>query len=217
MNNILLVPGLHNSGPDHWQSRWHDRCPHWLRITGLAWNAPDLVTWSGQLGHLLSHSRTPLHLVAHSFGALTAIAAARLQPEKVASIFLVAPADPARFGITDEALAGPLPVPALLVASRNDPWMHVERAEYWRRQWQVPLFDAGHAGHINVESGHGEWPQGLLWLAALHHQEQGPHPASPTLRQSGLHHRSLHDGAALAFLTPLLPREGALTRHDTVG
>jgi predicted alpha/beta hydrolase family esterase len=27
MNKILLVPGLHNSGPDHWQSRWHQQFP----------------------------------------------------------------------------------------------------------------------------------------------------------------------------------------------
>ncbi|WP_265449711.1 alpha/beta hydrolase, partial [Aeromonas salmonicida] len=31
MNKILLVPGLHNSGPDHWQSRWHQYFPHWQR------------------------------------------------------------------------------------------------------------------------------------------------------------------------------------------
>ncbi len=34
MSNILIVPGLHNSGPHHWQSLWHQQYPHWQRVTG---------------------------------------------------------------------------------------------------------------------------------------------------------------------------------------
>ncbi|MFB2872521.1 RBBP9/YdeN family alpha/beta hydrolase [Aeromonas jandaei] len=172
MNKILLVPGLHNSGPDHWQSRWHEHFPYWQRMTGLPWEKPDLTVWSAKLASKLRSRRSRVHLVAHSFGALTAIAAARLQPEKVASLFLVAPADPARFGIVDERLEGPLQVSAQLVASRNDPWMSFERAEYWSRQWQVPLFDAGSAGHINAQSGHGDWHQGLELLGSLYRRAE---------------------------------------------
>lgn len=172
MNKILLVPGLHNSGPDHWQSRWHEHFPYWQRMTGLPWEKPDLTVWSAKLASKLRSRRSRVHLVAHSFGALTAIAAARLQPEKVASLFLVAPADPARFGIVDERLEGPLQVSVQLVASRNDPWMSFERAEYWSRQWQVPLFDAGNAGHINAQSGHGDWHQGLELLGSLYRRAE---------------------------------------------
>ena len=172
MNKILLVPGLHNSGPDHWQSRWHQQFPQWQRMLGLPWDKPDLTVWSAKLASKLRSRRSRVHLVAHSFGALTAIAAARLQPDKVSSIFLVAPADPARFGIPDEALAGSIKVSAQLIASRNDPWMSFERAEYWSRQWQVPLFDAGEVGHINAQSGHGEWSQGLNLLNTLHHRAE---------------------------------------------
>ena len=172
MNKILLVPGLHNSGPDHWQSRWHEHFPYWQRMTGMPWEKPDLTVWSAKLASKLRSRRSRVHLVAHSFGALTAIAAARLQPEKVASLFLVAPADPARFGIVDERLEGPLQVSAQLVASRNDPWMSFERAEYWSRQWQVPLFDAGNAGHINAQSGHGDWHQGLELLGSLYRRAE---------------------------------------------
>ena len=129
MNKILLVPGLHNSGPDHWQSRWHLQFPQWQRMLGLPWDKPDLTVWSAKLASKLRSRRSRVHLVAHSFGALTAIAAARLQPDKVSSILIVAPADPARFGIPDEALAGSIKVSAQLIASRNDPWMSFERAE----------------------------------------------------------------------------------------
>ena len=172
MNKILLVPGLHNSGPDHWQSRWHQQFPQWQRMLGLPWDKPDLTVWSAKLASKLRSRRSRVHLVAHSFGALTAIAAARLQPDKVSSILIVAPADPARFGIPDEALAGSIKVSAQLIASRNDPWMSFERAEYWSRQWQVPLFDAGEVGHINAQSGNGEWSQGLNLLNTLHHRAE---------------------------------------------
>ncbi len=172
MNKILLVPGLHNSGPDHWQSRWHQQFPQWQRMLGLPWDKPDLTVWSAKLASKLRSRRSRVHLVAHSFGALTAIAAARLQPDKVSSILIVAPADPARFGIPDEVLAGSIKVSAQLIASRNDPWMSFERAEYWSRQWQVPLFDAGEVGHINAQSGHGEWSQGLNLLNTLHHRAE---------------------------------------------
>ncbi|TFF71682.1 alpha/beta hydrolase [Aeromonas taiwanensis] len=172
MNKILLVPGLHNSGPDHWQSRWHQQFPQWQRMVGLPWDQPDLTVWSAKLASKLRSRRSRVHLVAHSFGALTAIAAARLQPDKVSSLLIVAPADPARFGIPDEALAGSIKVSAQLVASRNDPWMSFERAEYWSRQWQVPLFDAGDVGHINAQSGHGDWCQGLDLLTTLHRRAE---------------------------------------------
>ncbi len=172
MNKILLVPGMHNSGPDHWQSRWHQQFPQWQRMLGLPWDKPDLTVWSAKLASKLRSRRSRVHLVAHSFGALTAIAAARLQPDKVSSILIVAPADPARFGIPDEALAGSIKVSAQLVASRNDPWMSFERAEYWSRQWQVPLFDAGEVGHINAQSGHGERSQRLNLLNTPHHRAE---------------------------------------------
>ena len=180
MNKILLVPGLHNSGPDHWQSRWHQQFPQWQRMMGLPWDKPDLTVWSAKLASKLRSRRSRVHLVAHSFGALTAIAAARLQPDKVSSIFIVAPADPARFGIPDEVLTGSIKVSAQLIASRNDPWMSFERAEFWSRQWQVPLFDAGEVGHINAQSGHGEWHQGLALLGTLYRRAEmvgAPAPA----------------------------------------
>ncbi|MNJ80433.1 hypothetical protein D3C77_788180 [compost metagenome] len=50
--------------------------------------------------------------------------------------------------------------------------MTFERAEYWSRQWQVPLFDAGEVGHINAQSGHGEWGQGLNLLGTLYRRAE---------------------------------------------
>ena len=174
MDEILLVPGLHNSGPDHWQSRWHTHFPHWQRVTGQTWERADLPTWSGRVAEWLQASSGKVHLVAHSFGTLAAIAAARHHADRIASLFIVAPADPANFAIADRELAAPLPFAARLIASRNDPWMSLARAHYWSQQWQVSLIDVGEAGHINAQSGHGEWPEGLQLLAELLQESRFP-------------------------------------------
>ena len=167
MSNILIVPGLHNSGPRHWQSLWHQQYPHWQRVTGQTWERANLQSWSHRIARVLQHNQEPVHIVAHSFGSLASIAAAAQHPDKVASLFLVAPADPANFAIADRDLPAPPAVPGLLVASQNDPWMSLERAHYWSQHWQVPLHNAGSVGHINAESGHGLWPEGQQLLVNL--------------------------------------------------
>jgi predicted alpha/beta hydrolase family esterase len=59
----------------------------------------------------------------------------------------------------------PLPFPSLLVASRNDPFGSYEHADDIAAAWGSLLLDAGEAGHINAESGHGPWPEGTMVFA----------------------------------------------------
>ena len=74
---------------------------------------------------------------------------------------MVAPEEPAFFGLEEAIQPAPLPVPCLMFASRNDPLMRFSRAQFWAACWKGQLIDIGEAGHINAESGHGEWPYGL--------------------------------------------------------
>ncbi|TCT24151.1 serine hydrolase [Thiobaca trueperi] len=53
------------------------------------------------------------------------------------------------------------------MASRNDPWMRLETVEHWAGLWGSVMIDIGDAGHINIDSGFGPWPQGLALLRAL--------------------------------------------------
>ncbi len=55
----------------------------------------------------------------------------------------------------------------MIVASRSDPFADYGFAERLSAQWGLDLADAGDAGHINAESGHGPWPEGLMRLAGL--------------------------------------------------
>jgi hypothetical protein len=61
----------------------------------------------------------------------------------------------------------PLPFPSVLVASRTDPYATLDAAADLAATWGSTLIDAGAAGHINVDSGHGAWPEGHLYLERL--------------------------------------------------
>ena len=47
-----------------------------------------------------------------------------------------------------------------LVASSNDPYATLEHSADLAAAWGSKFVEAGAAGHINAESGHGPWPGG---------------------------------------------------------
>ncbi len=55
-----------------------------------------------------------------------------------------------------------LPFPAHLIVGNNDLYCAQARAEVLAQKWGAKFTDAGEVGHINVVSGHGPWPEGLL-------------------------------------------------------
>jgi predicted alpha/beta hydrolase family esterase len=61
----------------------------------------------------------------------------------------------------------PLPFPSLLIASRDDPHATYEEMETMALDWGAQVIDAGAAGHIDAQSGHGPWPEGLMRFAAF--------------------------------------------------
>jgi len=167
MTTTLIVPGLGDSGPDHWQSWIELRAPGAVRAIQPNWHHPYLPHWSHTVARELRRSPGPAIVVAHSFGVLAAVTAADEHPELIASALLVAPADPEQFQLTGEVPQARLPYPSILVASRNDKWMSYEAAGALAEAWGSTLFDAGHAGHINPKSGYGPWPVGLALLDQL--------------------------------------------------
>ncbi|MFD3238545.1 RBBP9/YdeN family alpha/beta hydrolase [Rahnella perminowiae] len=160
----MLVPGLRDSEAGHWQNRWHEQYPHWLRIKQRNWAQVDLEGWITAIDREQKKAPSPLLLIGHSFGALASLVWANRHPQLTAGVMLVAPAEPMRFGLNDDILPVPLAVPGLLVASHTDPLLTFTRAEFWAQTWRCELADIGEAGHINVESGFGDWPWGLTKL-----------------------------------------------------
>jgi predicted alpha/beta hydrolase family esterase len=114
----------------------------------------------------------PIILVAHSGGVIATVHWARLTRRKVCGALLATPADfeqPMPEGYPSmQALdaSGWLPVPrnelpfrSIVAASRNDPLGSYDRIAALARSWGSKLIDLGEVGHLNPESGFGNWPQ----------------------------------------------------------
>ena len=123
MDTTLIVPGLHGSGHDHWQTWFERQIPDCIRVMQSDWSEPDLPKWSAKLRRELSRAPGRVYVVAHSFGCLAAVQAAFDYRESIDGLMLVAPADPARFGLSAAIPERPLGVPSVVIASTNDPWM----------------------------------------------------------------------------------------------
>ncbi|MET3130468.1 putative alpha/beta hydrolase family esterase [Oxalobacteraceae bacterium GrIS 1.11] len=164
---VLLAPGLHNSAAEHWQSRWQRLHPAFERVEQDDWDHPQLGLWSARLDQLRARDSGPVLIVAHSFGCLTTVHSVARDPHGVAGVLLVAPADPDKFGVAEVLPHGRLPCPAIVIGSTNDPWMSAANARLWARRWGGRFINAGALGHINAESGLGDWPFGQNQLQAL--------------------------------------------------
>jgi len=73
---ILVIPGLGGSGPDHWQSRWEAKIPAVLRVVQADWEKPRLAAWRDRIVEEVARATHPVVLVAHSLGVLAAVYAA---------------------------------------------------------------------------------------------------------------------------------------------
>lgn len=165
--SVVIAPGLHDSGADHWQSEWQRLFPRFARIQVNDWSTPDLDRWARAIVETGLEQEGPVVVVAHSFGCLGTIKAATLQSGLIAGALLVAPAEPAKFGL-DESLRRIVPAfPSVMVLSENDPWLMPERGWQWSLQWGSQLLSLGAAGHINAVSGHRRWHEGLRLLEQL--------------------------------------------------
>ncbi|GJF31204.1 alpha/beta hydrolase [Kitasatospora sp. NE20-6] len=170
----LVLPGYQNSGPAHWQSRWEAAGPGFVRVRQDDWDHPDPAAWTAALDNAVATAGRPVVLVAHSLGCILVAhwAAGRSAAAGVIGALLVAPADvdtadiPDLFGFRPVPLQ-PLPFPSTVVASSDDPWCTPARAAVFAEAWGSRLVDLGAHGHINADSGLGDWPEGRRLLAGL--------------------------------------------------
>jgi predicted alpha/beta hydrolase family esterase len=171
--DILIAPGLGNSGPEHWQRRWGARMSQARFIEQENWNRPDVADWIARIHQEIMLSTRPVILIGHSLAVPAIVLAAQdLKDTKVRGAFLVSPPDFDGDALPQSARSfkpptDPLPFPSIVVASSSDPLVSVDRAREFAADWGADFLPAGDAGHINVASGHGPWPEGLLMFGEL--------------------------------------------------
>ncbi|RZU00861.1 RBBP9/YdeN family alpha/beta hydrolase [Rivibacter subsaxonicus] len=171
---VLLLPGWQNSGPDHWQSRWQAlHGDH--RVEQDDWHWPRRGDWISRLDEELLADPRPALLVAHSLGcqAVAAWAAHSRHTSRVRGALLVAAPDTERADMPPQLhnwrpmVRARLPFAATLVASSDDPYCALDRSTGLAADWGAALVLAGACGHLNGDSGLGDWAEGRALLEAL--------------------------------------------------
>ena len=174
MNQYLIVPGLGNSGPEHWQTFFEQSGNNFQRILQKEWDAPDCNDWISTVDTMVvQYDPANTILIGHSLGCATIVHWALKYNRKIKAALLVAPSDVDAPVYTFPATGfAPLPLQklpfkTLMVASSNDHWVSIERATFFAGQWGSDIINIGEAGHINAVSGYGPWKEGLSILHSL--------------------------------------------------
>jgi predicted alpha/beta hydrolase family esterase len=169
----LILPGIGNSGPEHWQSLWELTHPSFRRVAQRDWDHPEREEWVAALEAAAAEAGPDLLLVAHSLGCLLVAHWAQRSRRSVQGALLVAVPDPSSAAFPAEGTSfgpvplQPLPFPSIVVASEDDPYGSIGHAQRCARAWNSRLVCIGPAGHINAASNLGAWPEGLELLELL--------------------------------------------------
>ncbi len=176
---VFTLPGWQGSGAAHWQSRWEAAFGD-VRVEQHDWQQPLRGDWITRLEdavqeHLKQHPAQPVVFAAHSLGCHLVAAWAALSPNvhKVAGALLVAPPDPRQphfppqLHSWSKPVLNQLPFKTTLVVSINDPFCDFNIATGLAGHWGSELVSVGERGHINTESGLGDWPAGRAMLMQL--------------------------------------------------
>lgn len=190
---VLTVPGLGNSGPDHWQTRWEKDEANVRRVDLGEWDEPRRNNWVNRLNMAIHRADRPVVLVAHSLGC-HALAwwveyEAFEEAHNVIGALLVAPPE-VEEGAIDPRLSRFAPVPqvafpfpSIVVASRNDPYVRFARARAMAEAWGSRFADAGAIGHINAASDLGDWSFGRFLVHQLKRRSAAPEKAPAAERR----------------------------------
>ena len=180
---LITVPGWGNSGDRHWQTLWELTYPLARRVQQQDWLYPERGAWVAALDAMVRNSTGRIVLAAHSLGCHTVVEWLRTvdlsTQGRIKGVLLVAPPAlpineqrarasgelPAGAALPDfsgfeQASGGLLPVPAVMVASRDDLFCDFAESEALARLWQIRLVDAGCAGHMGSHAGLGSWAAG---------------------------------------------------------
>jgi uncharacterized protein len=168
MIQYLTIPGYGGSSSEHWQSYFEKKLSNCKRIEQKDWEKPICDDWINQIDKEVLHFKeSNVILIAHSLGGIALVHWANKFRRLIKGAMIVAPAD-IENPYQDLSLESFIPIPqntlsfpSVLIASSNDPWATIERSKFFSDCWGSTFINIGNAGHINVDSGHYQWDQGL--------------------------------------------------------
>ncbi len=174
MTKYFTLPGYGNSGSAHWQTYFESQLSNCQRIEQDSWDHPNLDAWVNRIEEVLQNEDlSHTILITHSLGGMALLHWVKRFNKTVKAAFIVAPPDleipyeDLGLGAIPPIPSSPLPFPSLVVGSTNDHWMSLERTQHFAQAWGSELVVLENAGHINGDSGYGQWDEGLELLKKL--------------------------------------------------
>lgn len=170
---VFTLPGLYNSGPQHWQSYWENEYG-FIRIEQKNWDEAVCDDWIQTVDDAIKHY--PLEqtvLVGHSLACCTIVKWAEKYKRAIKGALLVAPSDteapnyPAGTSGFTPMPQYRLPFPSIAITSSNDEYVSLERARFFSANWGSELVVFENLGHINSASKLGNWQEGYDVLKRL--------------------------------------------------
>jgi uncharacterized protein len=166
MRPVLLLPGIGNSGPGHWQTAWQAQHSGLVRVMQRDWDHPVCDEWVETLDQAVERAVAPPILVAHSLGCLTVAHWAARSARPCFAVLLVAVPDPSGPAFPKEAVGFSLVPLALcdhrvtVISSDDDPYATTMYTEQLVAGWGAEHLRLSQRGHINAASGLGDWTDG---------------------------------------------------------
>jgi predicted alpha/beta hydrolase family esterase len=177
---VLIVPGLRDHAPEHWQTLLAARTPRAVPVEPMGRKNVDLGSRLYAIEAAADAIQGPLILVAHSAGCIAVAHWAERTNRPVAGALLAVPPDletpmPAGYPTIDELVMGgwlpvprgPLPFPSIVAASLDDPLGKFDQISRLSEAWGSRLVNLGNVGHLNPASGYGDWPGAQELIAEL--------------------------------------------------
>src|SRR6266545_447257 len=154
LSPVFILPGLSDSGPEHWQTLWLAGRPGFRRVEQEDWETPRCADWVAALDAAVVEAGPGALLVAHSAACALVAHWAAGHRRQVRGALLVGPSDTEApsypqgpTGFAPMPLV-PLPFASTVVASSDDRFVSLERARQFASAWGSRLVVIGAAGHI---------------------------------------------------------------------
>ena len=173
--HLLIIPGLGDSGENHWQSFWLKKFINSSKVIQDNWDEPELEQWLHNLDKAIQKLEEPTILVAHSLAvSLVMHWLSQNNNPNIIGAMLVAPADVDSPEHTPDFLrnfapipTSKLPFPSVVIGSEDDTYMSIERGKELAQKWGSDFVNIGKKGHINSASNLQYWEEGQVFLEQL--------------------------------------------------
>ncbi len=179
-STILIVPGLRDHVPDHWQTLLAAKLERVKTVPPLVSNKLSCAERVESIQRTIESINGPIIVVAHSAGVIMMAHWAVKYQRPIKGVLLATPPDltrpmPQGYPTLEDLHSNgwlpvpqaPLPFASIVAASENDPLASCALVAEMAKNWNSTLVNLGQVGHLNPASGFGEWTQAMEFIERL--------------------------------------------------